>query len=250
MEYVRYRIPEADAERFEAAYRRAAPSLAGAEECVDYELSRCEEDPGSYVLRITWTSTRAHLEGFRRGAAFRAFLAEVGPYVDAIEEMRHYQPTTVAGAGGAVPTLYEWAGGAAAFEKLTEVFYRTVLADPELEPVFRGMDPGHPRHVAAWLGEVLGGPDRYSRERGGHANMVAQHLGRAITERQRRRWVELLIDAADEVGLPDDPEFRASFVGYLEWGTRMAVMLSRPGTDVPPDEPVPTWGWARPPWRG
>lgn len=79
--------------------------------------------------------------------------------------------------------------------------------------------------------------------------MVGKHLGKAITERQRRRWIDLLLDTADDVGLPGDLEFRASFVGYLAWGTRMAAMLSRPGIEPGAEEPMPAWSWARPPWQ-
>ena len=60
----------------------------------------------------------------------------------------------------AVPTLYDWAGGGAAFERLTELFYAKVREDDLLEPVFRGMDADHPKHVAAWLAEVFGGRRR------------------------------------------------------------------------------------------
>ena len=36
-----------------------------------------------------------------------------------------------------LPTVYEWAGGSEAFERLTEVFYREhVLDDEILGPVF------------------------------------------------------------------------------------------------------------------
>jgi truncated hemoglobin YjbI len=52
-----------------------------------------------------------------------------------------------------------------------------------------------------WLGEVLGGPDDYTRRRGGYPQTLAHHVGKAITEQQRRRWVNLLLDAADEAGL-------------------------------------------------
>jgi truncated hemoglobin YjbI len=61
-----------------------------------------------------------------------------------------------------------------------------------------------------------------------------------ITEQQRRRWVELLQHTADEVDLPDDPEFRSAFVGYLEWGTPRAVIFSRPGATPNPSEPMAT----------
>ncbi|MEV6305586.1 group II truncated hemoglobin [Actinoplanes sp. NPDC051861] len=149
-----------------------------------------------------------------------------------------------------VPTLYEWAGGSAALERLTERFYQLVVADDVIGPLFANMDPGHPRHVAMWLAEVFGGPDRYTTERGGYPNMLAHHLGKGITEAQRRRWVNLLVDAADEVGLPDDPEFRAAFMGYIEWGTRLALANSQPGATPPPDAPVPHWGWGvAPPYQ-
>jgi hemoglobin len=142
-----------------------------------------------------------------------------------------------------VPTLYQWAGGAEAFERLTERFYQKVLADDVVGPLFAHMDADHPRYVAMWLAEVFGGPARYSTERGGYAHMLSHHLGRAITEPQRRRWINLLADAADEVGLPDDPEFRAAFMGYLEWGTRLARANSQPGATPPAEAPVPHWGW-------
>ncbi|RVX44498.1 hemoglobin [Nonomuraea polychroma] len=150
----------------------------------------------------------------------------------------------------AVPTLYEWAGGTEAFERLTEVFYRTVVKDDLIGPLFAHMDPDHPKHVAMWLSEVFGGPDRYTKERGGYPNMLRHHLGKAISEQQRRRWVSLLMDAADEVGLPDDPEFRAAFAGYIEWGTRLAKHNSQPGATPPPEAPVPHWGWGvAPPYQ-
>lgn len=248
IEYIRYRVPAERATEFEDAYRRAAVHLAAAPECRDVELTRCEEDPESYVLRLTWTSTRDHMEGFRTGPHFPPFFAEVRDFVEDVEEMRHYAPVDI---GGAVPTLYEWAGGAEAFEKLFTTFYERVPQDELLAPLFAGMDPDHAKHVAAWLGEVFGGPRTYSEHRGGHAHMVGKHLGKGITEQQRRRWVTLLQDTADDVGLPDDPEFRSAFVGYLEWGTRMAVIFSRPGATPNPDEPMPVWGWGNVrPWQG
>ncbi|WP_131741849.1 group II truncated hemoglobin [Actinomadura roseirufa] len=249
VEYVRYRIDPGEAEDFEAAYTRAAASLAAAPQCVDYELSRCAEEPASYILRITWTSAGDHLTGFRGGEHFPAFLAAIKPYAQRIEEMRHYEPTPVRGTGSSVPTLYDWAGGADAFERLTEIFYAHVLKDDLIGPLFAHMDPGHPRYVAMWLGEVFRGPKRYSTERGGYHHMVRQHLGKAITEPQRRRWVSLLMDAADEAALPADPEFRAAFASYIEWGTRIALTNSQPDANPPLEAPMPHWNWgAAPPY--
>jgi hemoglobin len=145
------------------------------------------------------------------------------------------------------PTLYEWAGGSEALERLTETFYGKVRHDPLLEPVFRHMDPSHPKHVAAWLGEVFGGPPLYTEEHGGYPHMVSKHRGRGLTEAMRRRWVELICDAADEAGLPADPEFRSAFVAYIEWGTRLAVTNSQKEAHPPEQAPVPRWGWGEAP---
>jgi hemoglobin len=145
-----------------------------------------------------------------------------------------------------IPSLYEWAGGMPALERLTADFYTRVRNDPELAPVFARMSSEHPRHVAQFVAEVLGGPTAYSTARGGHPHMVSRHLGRQLTEHQRRRWMELLLDSADAVGLPDDAEFRSAFVAYLEWGTRLAVQNSQPGVEPVLDAPMPKWGWGVP----
>jgi hemoglobin len=53
--------------------------------------------------------------------------------------------------------------------------------------------------------------------------------------------------AADDADLPPDPEFRAALVGYLEWGTRLAMGNSQPGAPVVGHAPVPRWGWGEAP---
>ena len=150
-----------------------------------------------------------------------------------------------------VPTLYDWLGGIDALVRLTTHFYSTVVPnDPILAPVFASMSPSHAQHVAQFIGEVLGGPPRYSSDvagpRGGHAHMVAHHLGKKLTEQQRARWLQQLLVSADAVGLPSDPEFRSAFVAYLEWGSRIAVLNAAPGVPDPPSGPMPRWGWGVP----
>jgi hemoglobin len=153
---------------------------------------------------------------------------------------------------GSPPTLYEWAGGMPALERLTAHFYDRVRVDPLLAPVFAQMHGEHPRFVAQFIAEVLGGPPGYSAGHGGHPHMIARHLNRHLTQEQRRRWLELLLASADAVGLPDDPEFRSALVAYLEWGSRLAVLNSQPGAQVVEDAPMPKWGWGVPggPYRG
>lgn len=121
--------------------------------------------------------------------------------------------------------------------------------DPVLQPVFARMGADHPAHVAEFVAEVFGGPKQWSArhgEPGAHAEMISHHLGRHLTEAQRRRWVALMGDAADQAGLPDDPEFRSAFVACLEWGTRLAVINSADGVAVDRSAPMPGWGWGVP----
>jgi hemoglobin len=146
-----------------------------------------------------------------------------------------------------IPSLSEWAGGREAFMRLTHRFYQRVPDDPVLAPVFANMDPRHAEHVASFVEEVLGGEKRYTAAGGSHAAMIGHHLGRHLTELQRKRWIDLMLDTADEVGLPADPEFRSALVGYLEWGTRLAVINSQAGVEAPTgNPPMPKWGWGPP----
>jgi hemoglobin len=142
-----------------------------------------------------------------------------------------------------VPTLYEWLGQSTALENLTAKFYVKVKADPLLAPIFAHMDDRHPHFVAQFLGEVLGGPAEYSSQRGGHAHMISKHFARHLTEVHRRQWVNLLIDTANEIGLPSDPEFRSALMAYVEWGTRIAVQTSQNEPHPVEQEPMPNWGW-------
>ncbi len=145
------------------------------------------------------------------------------------------------------PTLYEWAGGAVALRRLTEAFYDRVVTDEVLGPVFAQMGPAHREHVALWLGEVFGGPPRYTEELGGYPAMLKFHIGLDLQAPQRRRWASMIADAADEAGLPADPEYRSAFMAYVEWGTRIALANSESGATPPPAAPVPRWGWGEAP---
>lgn len=152
----------------------------------------------------------------------------------------------------APPTLYEWAGGDDAFVRLIDCFYDRVEHDELISPLFPGgVSVEHREHVASWWQEVFGGPSRYTDDLGGYARMVDKHRELGISVQQRRRFAETMSVAADDAGLPDDPEFRSALVAYLEWGTRLAMGNSQADADVVAHAPVPRWGWGEaPPYRG
>ena len=151
----------------------------------------------------------------------------------------------------AEPTLHEWAGGDPAFRRLIDAFYDRVKQDDLLGPLFPGgVHERHRSHVTTWWIEVFGGAPGYTEQHGGYATMLAHHRDLALTADQRFRFASLMSLAADDAGLPDDPEFRAAFVGYLEWGTRLALSNSQPGAPVVEQAPVPRWGWGvAPPYQ-
>ena len=58
-----------------------------------------------------------------------------------------------------------------------------------------------------------------------------------------RRFVECFAGAADDAGLPDDPEFRAALRAYMKWAVAEVLVYGPPGTAVPPGLPMPRWTW-------
>ncbi len=148
-------------------------------------------------------------------------------------------------ASKAEPTIFEWAGGLPALTRMTRVFYeKYVPQDPLLAPLFSNMSADHPERVAKWLGEVFCGPKEYSEQYGGYERMISQHLGKGLTEEKRARWVQLLLQSAQEAGLPNDAEWRSAFGAYIEWGSRLAVENSQAGAKPPEHMPMPHWDWS------
>jgi hemoglobin len=91
-------------------------------------------------------------------------------------------------------SLYDAIGGRPAVVAAVDVFYRRVLADPELSPFFPGgVGERHRRYLATFLAEALGGPRRYRgpdiaeahrglRISGAHFALVAGHLDGTLDE--------------------------------------------------------------------
>jgi hemoglobin len=106
--------------------------------------------------------------------------------------------------------------------------------------------PGNPEHIqrlADYWGEVFGGPKRYSGSFGGHSAMLGIHAGQRADEDLGGRFVACFVRAADDAGLPDDPDLRAALRAYMEWAVGEVLSFSPPGELVPSDLPVPHWGW-------
>ena len=142
------------------------------------------------------------------------------------------------------PSMFEFAGGEPAFLALAAAHHRRCLEDPVLNhPFSQTQDPHHVEHLASYWAEVFGGPARYSESHGGHSAMLAIHAGKRAEADLGSRFVACFVQAADDVHLPDDPEFRQSLRAYMEWAVREVLSYSPAGAKVAPRLPVPRWSW-------
>ena len=146
--------------------------------------------------------------------------------------------------GTARPSLHEYAGGDRAMIALARAFHERCLAEPVLSHPFS--HPGNPEHVqrlADYWGEVLGGPPRYSQSFGGHSAMLAIHARQGADDDLGSRFVACFVLAADDAGLPDDPEFRDALRAYMEWAVAEVLAISPHDAQVEEGLPTPHWAW-------
>jgi len=143
------------------------------------------------------------------------------------------------------PTLFEYAGGEIAFVALAAAHHERCLRDPELNHPFShpGQHPEHVWRLGAYWAEVMGGPPTYSRScQGSHWGMLRLHAGNGDMGDLGRRFVDCFVRAADDAGLPSEPEFRAALRAYMEWA--VDEVLGYPDArPVPKGLEIPRWSW-------
>lgn len=145
------------------------------------------------------------------------------------------------------PSIYEFAGGEAAFLALAAAHHQRCLDDPVLNHPFS--HPGHPEHIerlAAYWAEALGGPARFSELCGGHSAMLTLHAGTGAEDDMGPRFVDCFVRAADDVHLPEGPDFRVALRSYMEWAVAEVMSYAPKGSRVPHGLGVPRWGWDGP----
>jgi hemoglobin len=143
------------------------------------------------------------------------------------------------------PTLFEFAGGEPAFRALAAAHHARCLADPVLNHPFShpGQHPQHVERLAAYWAEVLGGPPRYSQDCASQSALLYLHSSIGDVGDLGQRFVACFAQAADDAGLPDDPQFRAALRGYMEWAVTDFLSYAPHGSVVPEGLPVPRWSW-------
>ena len=142
-------------------------------------------------------------------------------------------------------TLFEFAGGAPAFVALAAAHHARCLADPELNHPFSHPDqnPEHIQRLGAYWAEVMGGPPTYSQSCGDQSSLLRMHAGNGDMTDLGRRFVDCFVLAADDAGLPADPEFRAALRSYMEWAVADVLVYSPVDAAVPTGVAMPHWSW-------
>jgi len=142
------------------------------------------------------------------------------------------------------PSMFEFAGGGPAFSALAAAHHQRCLDDPVLNHPFS--HPGHPEHVerlASYWAEVVGGPPLFSQTCGGRSAMLFIRSDTGAEDELGDRFVECFVQAADDAGLPDDPEFRHGLRASMEWAVRDVLAYAPAGSVVPTGMTVPRWSW-------
>ncbi|MEI7548726.1 MAG: globin, partial [Actinomycetota bacterium] len=109
--------------------------------------------------------------------------------------------------------LFDAVGGLPFFERLVDLFYVGVKADPVLRPMYPEDDmAGAQRRLTLFLAQFWGGPMTYMEERG-HPMLRARHMPFAIGPGERDRWLVCMAAAVEELTPPG--EIRDMLMGYF-----------------------------------
>jgi hemoglobin len=124
--------------------------------------------------------------------------------------------------------LYDRVGGLEFFERLVDEFYRGVVTDEVLWPLYPDHSDldGAKRRLALFLAHYWGGLTTYLEERG-HPRLRMRHMPFTVGPLERDRWLVHMARAVETVC--DDTDARAEMMEYF---TRAAEHL-RNDTGLP-----------------
>ncbi|RNI22871.1 oxidoreductase [Flexivirga caeni] len=142
-------------------------------------------------------------------------------------------------------SIFEAAGGGAGMTHIATAWHERAMADPVVGHAFHGgTEPDHVDRLAAYLGEALGGPPRYTQTYGGHTHVVRIHSGNGEHDEMNERAVDCFAAALQDAGLDAAPEAYQAVLDYWRWATwHPMYRYHRSADDVPADLSLPQWNW-------
>lgn len=143
-------------------------------------------------------------------------------------------------------SIYDAAGGADGMTRIATAWQRRAMADQVVSHAFRhaGVKPDHVDRLAAYLGEALGGPPRYTEMYGEHVDVVRIHSGNGEHEEMNERAIECFAGALRDAGIDAHLETYQAVLDYWRWATWHPMYgFHRSADDVPAELPMPRWDW-------
>jgi hemoglobin len=141
--------------------------------------------------------------------------------------------------------VYEAAGGAEGLLRLAEAWHSRVMADDVVSHAFsHGFHPQHSQRLAAYWGEALGGPARYSDSYGDETSVVRMHSGNGPHEEMDRRAIDCFDQALADAGIAVGEPVGRLLHEYFAWATTTTMArYHESAADVPDGQAIPRWSW-------
>src|SRR5690606_1501276 len=118
-------------------------------------------------------------------------------------------------------TFYEAVGGQAVFESIVRDFYRRVVEDEVLWPMYPQHDlEGAIDRLTKFFIQYWGGPNWYSQERG-HPRLMMRHQAFKVNPEARDHWLMHMTAAIQAENLA--PLYEETFLDYVGRAARMLV---------------------------
>src|SRR5262245_47598149 len=132
-------------------------------------------------------------------------------------------------------SIFDRAGGEAAFARLTHALHERCVADPVLNHPFGhpGLKPDHLERLASYLAEVCGGPAVYSTAYGGESAMREVHACNEPHEEMYGRFLDCFVGATQDAELPG--EVRGALRSFMESALARMRAYAPAGSVVPPE---------------
>ncbi len=142
-------------------------------------------------------------------------------------------------------SVFEAAGGIDGLRRLASAWHRRVMADEVVGHAFsHGFHQHHVERLAAYWGEALGGPSRYTDAYGDETKVVRMHSGNGEHDEMDQRAIACFDQALVDVGLAADDALRQVLHDYFAWATTTTMSrYHQSADDVPDGLSIPKRSW-------
>lgn len=135
-------------------------------------------------------------------------------------------------------SLYDEMGGAPAVLAVARAWHERCLADDVVAHAFHGgFRDDHTERLAAYWGEVLGGPPVYSAGLGDESHVVRLHTGNGEHDEMDRRAVRFFAESLVDAQVPE--ALHGELVAWFDRANQIVNHRYARVDDVPDGLPMP-----------